>query len=804
MGIYRRPDSPTWWMSLQLNGQRVRLNTLVEDRQLAEEFFCAWKTEIARARWLGAPTPDGNHTVAELIAQYLRMVSPRKSSGSQERDRISLARFATRWGKLLLRDLTTLMIEEYLAERIAQVSFASVSKELGILKAAFRCAIRWGWASHSPFLGIVLNQEGTARTRWLSEDEEARLLVHCAAWLSDIIVVGLDTGLRPGNLVRFQRAWVQRAETSLIIPREQTKTKKLPLTIPLTKRAADIILRYFENTRSEYLFVSTAGHPYTCTEVNRALQRAAVKAGVCDICLYTLRHSFISRLVQAGVSLPEVAALAGHRDIRMSMRYAHLAPEHLRNSIATLEAEGPNGPRTISRPTCERRGRPMHTCRFCRRDDFPSRQSFNAHCRWCDAYKQHKQNLNSASGTSVRQAVPKAQPDQVTSPPIASALLPHTNDPFAPFRDFLQGLGVQPPNAGETQETPQQKRRRLLQAAKSQAIDHYWSLTRTLTPEMRAEARLAIDRELRDEPLDEFTPQEVRELAECVRERVYLSIQRRQENEARRGQDAEDRKRARQLQNNRKQQERIKKKDLFLTEARRRAIVLFQTRSLSLLQRIHAMDEILSLIDVALTGDESLSEACASIQVVLGARVADWEAEDAAKAAKQQEEWIEFAVGLLVILAGGYTFANAPGILLWLLNMFSPKPADSPEAPKKPSEEAPVPRQTHRHQSVASKRSVEDHNRHRNVLSAQITHPLLFIEIAYKCHSIMRHSYGPQLGSRLWEAHTRKRGANAFSFAYLFQKPSPNPRKAPGAPAVARRRGNQSAGEMTRCLTGLQ
>ena len=74
MGIYRRPDSPTWWMSLQLNGQRVRLNTMVEDRQLAEEFFCAWKTEIARARWLGAPTPDGDHTVAELITQYFKMV----------------------------------------------------------------------------------------------------------------------------------------------------------------------------------------------------------------------------------------------------------------------------------------------------------------------------------------------------------------------------------------------------------------------------------------------------------------------------------------------------------------------------------------------------------------------------------------------------------------------------------------------------------------------------------------------------------------------------------------------------------
>ena len=56
--------------------------------------------------------------------------------------------------------------------------------------------------------------------------------------------------------------------------------------------------------------------------------------------LHTLRHTFISRLVQAGRPLPEVAALAGHRDIKMTLRYAHLAPDHLREGIAALEAYG--------------------------------------------------------------------------------------------------------------------------------------------------------------------------------------------------------------------------------------------------------------------------------------------------------------------------------------------------------------------------------------------------------------------------------------------------------------------------------
>lgn len=328
----------------------------------------------------------------------------------------------------------------------------------------------------------------------------------------------------------------------------------------------------------------------------------------------------------------------------------------------------------------------MHTCRFCLRDNFPSLQSFYAHLKWCDGYRQHK--LEQKATASLREAVPKAHPDQTTSPPTP---LPHTNDPLAPLMQALQGAGLRSTKTGEAQETAQQRIRRLLQAAKSQAIDHYWPLTMTVTAEMRAEARLAIDRELRNEPLDEFSTQEVRELVEGIRERVYISIQRRQEKETRRAQEAEDRKRAEHLEHDRAQQERTERKSAFLNEAQRRAIVLFRTRSLSLVQRIHVMYEILTPLDAALTGDESLSEACASIDAVLQARVTDWEAGDAAKAAKQQEEWMEFAVVVLVIIAGGFTFVKAPGILLWLLNVFSPKPADSAEDPKKPSEEAPGP-----------------------------------------------------------------------------------------------------------------
>jgi site-specific recombinase XerD len=89
-----------------------------------------------------------------------------------------------------------------------------------------------------------------------------------------------------------------------------------------------------------HLFTQPDGTPYHPDRVGMAVIRAARQAGLADVSLHVLRHTFISRLVQAGRPLPEVAALAGHRDITMTMRYAHLAPRHLREGIDALESRG--------------------------------------------------------------------------------------------------------------------------------------------------------------------------------------------------------------------------------------------------------------------------------------------------------------------------------------------------------------------------------------------------------------------------------------------------------------------------------
>ena len=102
MGVYRRTDAATYWMSLVIDRKRLRQDTEVQDRTVAGEIFAAWQVQMARARWLGLLAPTPQHTVQELLAEYLEKVTPRKAPASQRRDHIVLARFRKRWGTLTL------------------------------------------------------------------------------------------------------------------------------------------------------------------------------------------------------------------------------------------------------------------------------------------------------------------------------------------------------------------------------------------------------------------------------------------------------------------------------------------------------------------------------------------------------------------------------------------------------------------------------------------------------------------------------------------------------------------------------
>jgi len=89
------------------------------------------------------------------------------------------------------------------------------------------------------------------------------------------------------------------------------------------------------------VFVTESEKPWLFRNFSSVFRRACERAGIEPCSPHTLRHTFASRLVMAGVDLRTVQELLGHKDIKMTLRYTHLAPAHKRAAIAALEQRFP-------------------------------------------------------------------------------------------------------------------------------------------------------------------------------------------------------------------------------------------------------------------------------------------------------------------------------------------------------------------------------------------------------------------------------------------------------------------------------
>lgn len=87
------------------------------------------------------------------------------------------------------------------------------------------------------------------------------------------------------------------------------------------------------------VFRNRTGAPYR--SVRTAFENAVKRAEIEDFTFHDLRHTFASRLVMAGVDLPTVKRLMGHKEISMTLRYAHLSDDHMQRAVDFLVPTSP-------------------------------------------------------------------------------------------------------------------------------------------------------------------------------------------------------------------------------------------------------------------------------------------------------------------------------------------------------------------------------------------------------------------------------------------------------------------------------
>ncbi len=201
----------------------------------------------------------------------------------------------------------------------------------------FNVAIReWEWLKENPVSRVSRDKENNQRDKWLSVDEERRLLENMPEWLREIVSLALHTGLRQDELLSLAWDRVNLLQRTIVIQKSKNGRAR---TIPLTSVAMGILEEKarIRNLKADLVFTNTVGKKIGKSWVLENFIIARKKTELDDFHFHDLRHTFATRLAQRGVDLYTISKLLGHVNITMTQRYAHHCQESLRAGISVLE-----------------------------------------------------------------------------------------------------------------------------------------------------------------------------------------------------------------------------------------------------------------------------------------------------------------------------------------------------------------------------------------------------------------------------------------------------------------------------------
>ncbi len=286
-------------------------------------------------------------------------------------------RFMKYLGHLPLNEINPRVIEKWRLHRLGSdgVELITANKEITMLKAVLSRSKKWGFVKTHPLEDFEMGKLGdNSRVRFLEKEEYIRLMKALEeheeelrlkrdkgnAWraersydlypdlrkqafvdsLKPKVIISLASGMRKCELRRIRKEkHIDFQRQGLYLTPEITKAKK-PRFIPLDDKTWKILMDWLRQTEAEYgkkglVFPGKDGES-EFDNMTKAWSSLLEKANIKDFTWHDMRHDYASQLVMSGVDLNTVRELLGHADLKMTIRYAHLAPEHKAAAVNKL------------------------------------------------------------------------------------------------------------------------------------------------------------------------------------------------------------------------------------------------------------------------------------------------------------------------------------------------------------------------------------------------------------------------------------------------------------------------------------
>ncbi|HET9236215.1 MAG TPA: tyrosine-type recombinase/integrase [Oligoflexus sp.] len=313
-----------------------------------------FEIEVRREKQRMVFPPEAPVPVAMTLLEYKEVwfrdyANANKTAGSRKNDEAILRNYLLPWwGAKNLRDITRKDVHSLQSALVEEerLSRKTINNIIGLYHNLFKDAMGWDLLDKNPCAGVKPLAVGEQDFDFWNHEDRDNFLAYAKIhdpYLHDLVAIAVYMGLRKGEMEGLLRDALDIEARQITVKRNHcyktgtllshTKGKKIR-RIPMNEVVYRILKLRSSIPQKESVLPCDYHHI-----VDRRFKPLQETAGVKVITWHDLRHSFSSHLAMNGVSMFDVKALLGHANISTTMRYAHLAPDHL-NGITDLLLNG--------------------------------------------------------------------------------------------------------------------------------------------------------------------------------------------------------------------------------------------------------------------------------------------------------------------------------------------------------------------------------------------------------------------------------------------------------------------------------
>jgi integrase len=334
--LYRR--GRIWWIAYVADGKQHCESTGETNRRLAQGKLNIRLAEIAQGRFnLLKPSP----ALGDWTEKYLKVVQHENTRRRYSSSRANLVSFFGRETKVAHTSIAR--IEEFKRyRRTEEVKAATLNRDLRFLSQVLKQAEQEQYIPRNPFdSGRFFLNESRERRRphILSWEEQEKLLAVAPPRIRLLTVLGVETGMRTGEMLRLQ--WIDIDFLNNVLRVERSKTASRIRSVPISAFCKLELMRWrnlIGPEYSEWLFPALSNRRHPLQGGRKTWASALSKAGNSFFPIYNLRHTFASRMTAAGVSPITIAQMLGHSSTQIVPRYAQVLDQNRFDAMKKLEA----------------------------------------------------------------------------------------------------------------------------------------------------------------------------------------------------------------------------------------------------------------------------------------------------------------------------------------------------------------------------------------------------------------------------------------------------------------------------------